>query len=112
MVSTVEKWMARYGCDMTLVRGEESRRIRGFFHPVSANSRQSMTPEATVLGQVPQGQYTYLGPVTADVREGDFLLLGENRYLLLRVETCCYENTPIYQWGLCMERAGEDTWGT
>lgn len=112
MVRSVEKLMACHGCDMTLVRGEESRGIRAFLQPVSSSSWQSMAPEATVLGQVPQGQYTYLGPVAADVQEGDFLLLGEKRYLLLRVETYRYENTPIYQWGLCVERNGEGTWGT
>lgn len=112
MVHSVEKLMARHGCDVTLVRGAESRTIRAFLQPVSSSSWQSMVPEATVLGQVPQGQYTYLGPATGQVREGDFLLLGEKRYLLLRVETYRWENTPIYQWGLCVEGNGEETWGT
>lgn len=107
MVRSVEKLMASHGCDMTLVRGGESRTIRGFLQPVGSSSWQSMVPQATVVGQVPQGQYTYLGPVTAEAREGDFLLLGQKRYLLLRVETYRYENTPIYQWGLCVERNGE-----
>ena len=96
---------------MTLVRGEETRAIRGFFHPVSSGSWQSMTPKATVLGEVSQGQYTYLGPVEADAREGDSLLVGQKRYLLLRVEDYCCDNTPLYQWGLCVERTGEGTWG-
>lgn len=111
MVRTVEKLMACHGSDMTLVRGGESRAIRGFLQPVSSSSWQSMVPEATVLGQVPQGQYTYLGPVAAEAQVGDLLLVGEKRYLLLRVETYRYENTPIYQWGLCVERSGEGTWG-
>lgn len=97
---------------MTLIRGEETRAIRGFFHPISASSWQSMVPQATVLGEVPQGQYTYLGPVEAEAREGDFLLVGGKRYLLLRVETYCCDDTPLYQWGLCVERSGEGTWGT
>lgn len=112
MVRSVEKLMARHGCDVTLVRGAESRTIRAFLQPVSSSSWQSMVPQATVLGQASQGQYTYLGPVSAEAQEGDVLLLGEKRYLVLRVETYRYENTPIYQWGLCVEGNGEETWGT
>ena len=94
---------------MTLVRGEETRAIRGFFHPVSSSSWQSMAPQATVLGEVTQGQYTYLGPVEAKAKAGDFLLVGGKRYLLLRVEDYCCDDAPLYQWGLCVERSGEGT---
>lgn len=112
MVRTVEKLMACHGSDMTLLHGGESKAIRGFLQPVSSSSWQSMASEATALGQLSQGQYTYLGPVTAEAQEGDFLLLGQKRYLLLRVEDYRYDGQPIYQWGLCVERNGEETWGT
>lgn len=112
MIANVDKLMTRHGRDMTLVSGEQTKAIRGFFHPVSASSWQSMVPKATVLGEVSQSQYTYLGPVAAQAQAGDYLLLGQKRYLLVRVETYCCDNTLIYQWGLCVERSGENTWGT
>lgn len=111
MVADVNRLMARHGSDMTLVHGEESKVIRGFLQPVSSSSWQSMSPKATVLGEVCQGQYTYLGPVSAQAQEGDFLLLSGKRYLLLRVEDYCCDDTPLYQWGLCVERTEVGTWG-
>lgn len=111
MVADVTHLMARHGRQMTLARGEETRAVRGFFHPISSSSWQSMAPGATVLGEVSQGQYTYLGPVEAEAREGDLLLVGGKRYLLLRVEEYCCDDTPLYQWGLCVERTEDGTWG-
>lgn len=112
MALRVEGLMARHGRDMILVSGEQTRAVRGFFHPISASSWQSAAPKATVLGEASQSQYTYLGPVAGQAKAGDYLLLGGRRYLLLRVETYFCDNAPVYQWGLCVERSGEDTWGT
>lgn len=111
MGTMVEQLMARYGTDLTLVSGEESRTVRGFFRAVSSTSWQSMEHQTTLLGEVSQGQYAYIGPADARAREGDLLLLNGKTYLLRRVEDYYYGNSPVYQWGLCVERSGVDAWG-
>ena len=52
-----------------------------------------------------------MGPVAAEVKEGDTLILGERRYLFRRTERYYYGNQAVYQWGLCVERGVNDTWG-
>ena len=112
MRTMVEKVMAQYGTDMTLVSGEESKTVRGFFRAVNSKSWQSMESEATLLGEISRGQYSYIGPIGVPVSEGDTVVLGEKTYLFRRVEPYYYGNQAIYQWGLCVEKGVNDTWGT
>ena len=80
----VEKIIAQYGTDMRLTSGTETKTVRAFFRAVNAKSWQSMESEATLLGEISRGQYAYIGPVGAQVREGDTLTLGDKTYLFRR----------------------------
>ena len=112
MQKTVERVMAKYGTDMTLTHGEESKTVRGFFRAVNSKSWQSMESEATLLGEISRGQYAYMGPVAAAAAEGDTITLGEKTYLFRRVECYYYGSQAVYQWGLCVEKGVNDTWGS
>ena len=111
MVQTIQGLLSEYGTDLTVTGAEGSRVIRGFFRAVNSKSWQSMESEATLLGEVTRGQYAYIGPAGGDVREGDTLALGEKTYLVRRVELYYYGNQALYQWGLCVEKGVNDTWG-
>ena len=104
--------MAQHGTDLTIVSGEENKTVRGFFRAVNSKSWQSMESEATLLGEISRGQYAYIGPVDVAVREGDTLTLGQKTYLFRRVEPYYYGNEAIYNWGLCVEKGVNDTWGS
>ena len=104
--------MAKYGTDMTVVGKEGNKTVRGFFRAVNSKSWQSMESEASLLGEITRGQYAYMGPADAGIEEGDRILLGEKSYLLRRVEYYYYGNQPLYQWGLCVEKGVNDTWGS
>ena len=112
MRQTVEKIMARYGTDMTIVSNGEEKAARGFFRAVNSKSWQSIESEATMLGEITRGQYVYMGPAGMTVKEGDTLLLGSRSYLFRRVEPYYYGNQVVYRWGLCVEKGVNDTWGT
>ena len=112
MRKTVEKIMAQHGTDMTVVSGSGQKTVRGFFRAVNSKSWQSIESEATMLGEITRGQYVYLGPVGVTVKEGDTLLVGQRSYLFRRVEPYYYGNEAVYQWGLCVEKGVNDTWGT
>ena len=111
MRRAVEKVMANHGTDLTIVSGEENKTVRGFFRAVNSKSWQSMESEASLLGEITRGQYVYMGPVAAAVKEGDSLILGNRSYLFRRTELDYYGNQPVYQWGLCVEKGVNDTWG-
>ena len=108
----VEKIIAQYGTDMRLASGTETKTVRAFFRAVNAKSWQSMESEATLLGEISRGQYAYIGPVGAQVQEGDTLTLGDKTYLFRRAELYYYHNQPVYQWGLCVEKGVNDTWAS
>ena len=112
MRTTVESIMQHYGTDMQLIHGSENKTVRGFFRAVNSKSWQSLESEATLLGEITRGQYAYIGPADGGAREGDTLTLGEKTYLLRRVEYYYYGNQAIYQWGLCVEKGVNDTWGS
>ena len=107
----VEAVMEKHGTDMTIVHNDAKETVRGFFRAVNSRSWQSIESEATMLGEITRGQYVYLGPVGVTVREGDTLLLGSRSYLFRRVEPYYYGNEAVYQWGLCVEKGVNDTWG-
>lgn len=108
----VEKVMEKHGTDMTIVSSGSRKTVRGFFRAVNSKSWQSIESEATMLGEITRGQYVYLGPAGISVKEGDTLLLGSRSYLFRRVEPYYYGNEVVYQWGLCVEKGVNDTWGT
>lgn len=112
MQDVIGSVLQKYGTDMILTSGDTEKQVRGFFRAVNSRSWQSMESEATLLGEITRGQYTYIGPADGGAREGDTLTLGDRNYLLRRVEYYYFGNRPIYQWGLCVEKGVNDTWGS
>lgn len=112
MLQTIESILSHYGTDMVLTSGEMEKTIRGFFRAVNSKSWQSMESEANLLGEITRGQYAYIGPADGGVKEGDTISLGEKNYLFRRVELYYFGNQAIYQWGLCVEKGVNDTWGS
>ena len=107
----VSRLIGQYGTDMTLTGEGKNMTVRAFFRAVNSKSWQSMESEATLLGEITRGQYVYMGPVSAAVNEGDTLILGQRSYLFRRTELYYYGNQAVYQWGLCVEKGVNDTWG-
>lgn len=112
MRKMVSKILRQYGSDMTVITESASTAVKGFFQPVRSKSWQNMVSLDTPLGEVPRGQYVYIGPYDVAVADGDTLAVGENSYVFRRVEPYYYGNEPVYLWGLCVEKGVNDTWGT
>jgi len=112
MRNMVAQVLQTYGTDLVLTGADGVKTLRGFFRAVNSKSWQSMESEATLLGEITRGQYTYIGPADGGAREGDTLTLGDRNYIFRRVEPYYYENQPLYQWGLCVEKGVNDTWGS
>ena len=112
MKRMVEKILSQFGTDMVVHSGGITRNVRGFLQAVNSTSWQSLESEATLLGEISRGQYTYIGPTGVRVKEGDTLQIGEKTYLLRRVEPYRYRNQEIYLWGIGVEKGVNDTWGS
>ena len=112
MRGMVDRILKQYGTDMTVKTGGKICRVRGFFQPVRSKSWQNMVSLDTPLGEVPRGQYVYIGPARVPVRDGDVLTVGDASYVFRRVEPYRYGNEQVYLWGLCVEKGVNDTWGS
>ena len=102
----------QYGTAMVLISGDTEKQIRGFFQPVRSKSWQSMVNAATPLGEIPRGQYVYMGPANVAVDIGNQLVLNGKQYLFRRVEPYYYGDEAVYIWGLCVEKGVNDIWGS
>lgn len=107
MRRTVETILRQYGAPMTIVHGEAVRNVRAIFQSVRSKSKQAMTNADTPLGEIPQGQYIYIGSAGEPVCEGDVLLIADRRYGFRRVERIWCGEEVAYLWGICIEEGSD-----
>ena len=111
MRQMVEKILNTYGSAVTLSHEGQSRQVRAFFQPVRSKSWSYLSGEYSPLGEVPRGQYVYIGPVEPEAAVGDTVTVEGRSYWLRRSELILDRSGPVYCWGMCVEKGGEDTWG-
>lgn len=111
MQQMVAKILNTYGTAVTLCHQGENYEIRAFFQPVRSKSWQYLEGNYAPLGEIPRGQYVYLGPTEPAALAGDTVRLDGKDYQLRRTELVRDGNGPVYCWGMCVEKGGEDTWG-
>ena len=109
----VDSILQQYGTTMTVQHKDGlTAKAKGFFHHIQSKSWQNTVHLSTPLGEVSREQYVYIGPVAIEVREGDTLIHGHEKYSFQRVELYYYRDRVIYVWGLCTRKGEEDTWGS
>lgn len=96
---------------MTLLHHGKETLLKGFLQETGSRNWQNMEKVFTPLGEIPRGQYLYLGPLDPRLAVGDVLLQGNRIFEVRRAEAVYYGDKPVYCWGLCVEKGGEDTWG-
>ena len=111
MGGLISRILQKYGVPAVLEHGGESVELRIFFQPSMSKSWDSMDPIVTPLGQLPGGQYLYIGPAEQEIAQGDQVSVGGNDYILRRVEAYLGPDGPMYRWALCVRKGGEDKWG-
>lgn len=111
MRQMVEKILNTHGTTVKLEGNGEVRQVRAFFQPVRSKSWSYLSGEYSPLGEVSRGQYVYIGPVEPRAEAGDAVTVGDRQYWLRRSEVIYHRGQPVYCWGMCVEKGGEDTWG-
>ena len=104
----LETAMRQYGTPMTVCHGQEQIAVRAFLQPSRSKARQEMMAEYSPLGQIPMGQYVYIGPAKPALSEGDLVETAGKRYEMCRVETVYAGDSAVYQWALCREKGGSE----
>ena len=107
MKRTIEKLFRRYGTRMTLHTIGSETEFQGFLHVVTSRSWQNTQRDMTVLGEDPGGQYVLIMPAGIQTVPGDTVKVGFCQYTLRRIEQILYQDTILYQWGLCVKTDGD-----
>ena len=82
MIQTIDLLMEHYGSSLRLCRDGEVTEFKAFLQPVTSKSWQNMERLFGDLGEVPRGQYLYLGPRSVCLSAGDELETGEQAYIV------------------------------
>lgn len=106
----MDKVLQRYGIQAQVEHEGRTEAVRIFFQPSTSKSWQNMEPVMGPLGKVPGGQYLYIGPAWLEIQPGDRVTVGERSYLLRRAEAVADGTGPVYRWGLCVRKGGDDVW--
>ena len=107
----VKRILEAYGMPVILEKNGEPCTVQAFFQSVRSKSWQYLEGNYSPLGEIPRGQYVYIGPTDPSAEAGDTLILGMDSYWMRRSELIWDTNGPVYCWGICVEKGGEDTWG-
>lgn len=110
MEELIGRIISKYGTAMEVRKDGRWVAIRAFLQPVTTKAKQNMQKEVSPLGEIPGGQYVFIGPADA-VAENDTLRLAGEKYLVRRLDRVYYGDRAVYSWGLCSRKGEEDTWG-
>ena len=108
MKKLVSRLIDRYGSDMTITTGGRKVPTRAFLQLVTSKSWQNMERMVSTGGEIPRGQFLYVGPADLPLRGRDILLTGGRTFIVRRADPIVYKNQPLFIWGLCVE--GGDEW--
>ena len=111
MRKVVDTILHKYGTEVILQRKSGDVSLRCFFQPVNSTSWLSVEHAVSPLGHTTHGEYVCIASAETEMREGEILLYQNRYYVARRVESYCYCGQAVYQWVLCLEKGGADTWG-
>lgn len=110
ILQTIKLLMEHYGTGLLLCRDGETREFKAFLQPVTSKSWQNMERLFGGLGEIPRGQYLYLGPPEVLLAAGDELQAGAQSYIVRKAEALSLGDRPLYLWALCVRKGGDDPW--
>ena len=100
-----------YGSDLMLYQNGRGYNLRAFFRPVQSKSWSYLEGEYSPLGEIPRGQYVYIGPAEPMAEVGAEIRINYTFYRVRRSEVIMGFTGPLYCWAMCVEKGGDDTWG-
>ena len=103
--------LSGYGSDLVLYHQGKGYELKAFFRPVQSKSWSYLEGEYSPLGEIPRGQYVYIGPADPRAEVGDDIRINYTFYRVRRSEIIMGTFGPLYCWAICVEKDGDDTWG-
>ena len=108
MKQMLQAIMAEYGSTVYIVPLTGSAEtVKAFLQPITTRSWQNMQKVVRSLGEIPTGQFLYIGPAEQPLTDTDVLECGGKRYRICRAERICLGDETLYVWAMAMETGGE-----
>ena len=111
MKQSVQASLERFGNTVTIENTDgTSVTVKALLQPVTSKSVQSMRWEIQPGGEIPIGQYLYIGPAEQQFNSVDYLSMSGGEYIVRRWETIRVRDTDLFVWALCAKSGREDPW--
>lgn len=110
MKRMLDKILRYYGSRVIVHTQTEQIPVHAFLQPVNSKSWQNMNHMHLSGGEVPRGQFLYIGPVEVPVLGCEYLQLSDKRYRVRRCDTLMIGDEPLYRWALCVEGGYDEPW--
>ena len=108
----IERILSDYASDCSVQTADGVKTVRAFIEPVQSRGKDGFLHKLHALGEIPDGRYVYIGPVSAlPVQDGSAAANGRE-YVVCKAETLFMQNEPVFIWGLLRECGGTDDAGT
>lgn len=104
LISTL---LRQYGTELILRHDGTDTKLRAFLQLVTSKSWQNMERMIDSIGEIPRGQYLYIGPPDVPILPADRLCLDSRFFSVRRAEPIRYRDEALFIWGLCVEGGTE-----
>lgn len=106
MREVIARLIQTYGSAVTVVSDGVETQTKAFLQLVTSKSWQNMERMIPSIGEVPRGQFLYLGPPDVPLNAYDRIKSDGRTFLVRRADAILYRSEQIFIWGLCVEGGG------
>ncbi len=103
MKELISRLIDRYGNDVEVTSGGITTQVHAFLQLVTSKSWQNMERMVPTIGEVPRGQFLYLGPPHIKLSGYDQITMDGRSFIVRRADAILYQSERIFIWGLCVE---------
>lgn len=108
----IEKILSYYASECEVTTADGVKTVRAFLEPVQSSGREGFLKKMHALGEIPDGRYVYIGPISAMPEADGRVICGGREFTVCRAETLFMQDEPVYVWGLLRSCGGIDDAGT
>ncbi len=108
----IERILKTYGTATQLFKQSgQTFSLRAFLQPRKSLSQRNAIKRISPLGEILGDTYLFICSVDCSAEVGDTLKQRDGVYYEIRqVEKVMFKDEPIYLWGLCVQKGGDNTW--
>jgi len=103
MKDVIASLIEAYGNRVVITCGENVYNTKVFLQLVTSKSWQNMERMVPSIGEVPRGQFLYLGPPDIPLGGYNSIEMDGRLFIVRRADAILYQSERLFIWGLCVE---------